>query len=52
MRTEFQDLHCLHQNRLPGRTTRVPYPDAQSARMDERALSPYFLDLNGDWKFA
>ena len=52
MRTEFQDLHCLHLNRLPGRTTRVPYPDAQSARMDERALSPYFLDLNGEWNFA
>ena len=52
MRTEFQDLNCLHLNRLPNRASRIPYPDRESARRDERALSPYFCDLNGEWDFA
>lgn len=52
MRKEFQDLNCIHLNRLPNRTTRVPYPDRESARRDERALSPYFCDLNGEWDFT
>ena len=42
MRTEYQDLQCTDLYRLPMRTTLVPYPDAASARAEERALSPYF----------
>ena len=34
------------------RATIVPYPDAASARAEERALSPYFLSLNGRWDFT
>ena len=52
MRTEFQDLNCLHLNRLPNRATLIPYPDRDSARRNERALSPYFCDLNGEWDFT
>jgi len=52
MRSEFQDLKCTDLFRLPMRSTLVPYPDAASARADERALSPYFLDLNGKWRFT
>ena len=52
MRKEFQDLNCLALNRLPMRATGVPYPDRESARRDERALSPYYLGLNGRWAFT
>lgn len=52
MRTEFQDLNCLALNRLPMRATGVPYPDKEAARAGERALSPYYLGLNGKWKFT
>ena len=34
------------------RTTIVPYPDMDAARADERALSPYFFSLNGQWDFT
>ena len=49
--SEYQDLNCLHINRLPGRTTVVPYPDEASARAGERAASPFFYSLNGSWGF-
>ena len=52
MRTEYQDLQCTDLYRLPMRTTLVPYPDAASARAEERALSPYFYSLNGRWDFT
>ncbi|MBE5787725.1 MAG: DUF4981 domain-containing protein [Clostridiales bacterium] len=52
MRTEFQDLACTDLYRLPMRTTSIPYPDAESARRGERALSPYFVNLNGRWDFT
>ena len=52
MRTEFQDLNCTNLFRLPARATLIPYPDTASARQDERALSPYYLGLNGEWNFT
>ena len=52
MRTEFQDLNCTQLFRLPSRATLTPYPDAASARSGERGLSPYYLDLNGEWGFT
>lgn len=48
---EYRDLNCLHVNRLPDRTTVVPYPDAILAAVGERAASPYFYSLNGLWGF-
>ena len=52
MRTEFQDLNCTNLFRLPARATLIPYPDAASARAGERAASPYYLGLNGEWDFT
>ncbi len=52
MRTEFQDLNCTNLYRLPARATLIPYPDAASARRGERALSPYYMGLNGEWDFT
>lgn len=50
--TQHQDLDCLHINRLPNRSTMVPYPDKASAMAGDRAASPYFFSLNGTWDFA
>ena len=52
MRSEYQDLNCTDLYRLPMRTTLVPFPDAASARAGERALSPWYADLNGQWQFS
>ena len=52
MSTEFQDLNCTDLYRLPARATLIPYPDAESARRGERALSPYYMGLNGEWDFT
>jgi beta-galactosidase len=48
---EYQDLDSLHINRLPGRTTVVPYSDEVSALTFSRAASPYYRLLNGTWDF-
>jgi hypothetical protein len=37
--TEYQDLSCVHINRLPNRTTLVPYPDRDSAMAGDREFS-------------
>ena len=52
MRTEFQDINCTNLFRLPARATLIPYPDAASARLNERGASPYYLGLNGEWQFT
>ena len=52
MRHEFQDLNCTDLYRLPMRTTFVPYPDIETAVGGERAVSPYFYLLNGEWDFT
>lgn len=49
--TQYQDLNCLHLNRLPNRTTMIPYQDENTARRHERAASRYFHSLNGLWGF-
>ena len=38
-------------NRLPMRSTLIPYANAKQARAGKRAASPYFLSLDGDWNF-
>lgn len=39
-------------NRLPMRSPLVPFPDAASARGDEREASPWFRLLDGTWRFT
>jgi beta-galactosidase len=48
----WQDPECVGMGRLPGRSPLVPFADAESARTDERADSPWFRSLDGAWKFA
>ena len=38
-------------NKLPAHATLIPYPDETTALACRRDESPYFLLLNGQWKF-
>ena len=38
-------------NREPAHATLMPYADIQSALSNNRTTSPYYLALNGTWKF-
>jgi beta-galactosidase/evolved beta-galactosidase subunit alpha len=39
-------------NRVSPRSELLPFPDAQSALIGQRSVSPYFKLLNGIWKFS
>jgi beta-galactosidase len=39
-------------NRLPMRSPLVAFPDADAARRDDPAASPWYRSLNGRWAFA
>ncbi|MEM1208951.1 MAG: glycoside hydrolase family 2 TIM barrel-domain containing protein, partial [Planctomycetota bacterium] len=58
MRPLFEDLPRLWQTpeltqmgRLPGRSSLIPYASAASASRQVRARSPWFLSLDGEWRF-
>ncbi|MCF6177687.1 MAG: DUF4981 domain-containing protein [Victivallaceae bacterium] len=38
-------------NRLPARCTAYPYADEQAAINNNIATSPFYISLNGDWRF-
>ena len=52
MRNEFQDLSVTALNRLPMRTTLIPWEGEASALAGERAACPWFHSLNGCWDFT
>jgi len=45
------DPEAVGSGRLPARSPLVPFPDAESARQAERTASPWFLSLDGEWRF-
>jgi beta-galactosidase len=47
----WEDPALTAINRLPMRSTLYPFPDAGSAKTLDRARSPWFQLLNGEWKF-
>ncbi|HEY3329709.1 MAG TPA: glycoside hydrolase family 2 TIM barrel-domain containing protein [Capsulimonadaceae bacterium] len=49
---DWENPGLLHQNREPGRPTAVPFSTESTAATRDRANSPYFKLLNGDWEFA
>ncbi len=48
---EWDDLAVLHVNTEKPHATMMTYPDAASARKGDRAASPWYMLLNGDWRF-
>ncbi|WP_438347970.1 glycoside hydrolase family 2 TIM barrel-domain containing protein [Paenibacillus sp. FA6] len=51
MMNDWENHRLLQRNRLPARATFIPFGDDESALCYERELSPYYMLLNGNWKF-
>lgn len=47
----IQNPSVFAENRLYPRVTAIPYPDIDLAKENVFDHSPYFLSLDGDWKF-
>ncbi|MBR0464731.1 MAG: hypothetical protein IJJ23_10220 [Clostridia bacterium] len=48
---DWQNPNCLHVGRENPRATLIPYPDAQTALIGDKALSDAYKLLNGTWDF-
>lgn len=48
---DWENLSVLEINREPARATFIPYADSKQALSADRKKSPWFLSLNGDWRF-
>ena len=48
---DWENPEVFQINREPARAAFLPYADASSAIADDYARSPWYLNLNGDWKF-
>lgn len=51
MMNDWENHRLLQRNRLPARAAFIPFGDDESALCNERELSPYYVPLNGKWKF-
>ncbi len=49
--TEWDDVSVTSLKRVQSHDLSIPFADADSAHTLDMNLSPYFLDLNGTWKF-
>ncbi len=48
---EWQDPEIVGVNKLPARAEALPFADAASAATLDRAKTPFYKSLNGNWKF-
>ena len=51
-RASWIEPELTGRGRLPARATLYPFPDAELARRRDRDASPWFLSLNGSWRFT
>jgi beta-galactosidase len=49
---DWQDPSIIGRNKLPPHATLLPFGSLKQARKGQAANSPWFLSLNGPWKFA
>lgn len=49
--TDWENPEIFQINREPARASFLPYADVKSALKDDYSLSPWYLLLNGNWKF-
>ena len=49
--TEWDDVGVTSLNRVQSHDLSIPFADAEDARSLDMSRSPWFLDLNGTWKF-
>jgi len=50
-REDWENPEMIGLNKEPPHATLLPFVDAKSAAMGNEKDSPYFLSLNGQWKF-
>ena len=48
---EWDDVSVTSLNRIQSHDLSIPFADAEDAHSLDLSKSPYFLDLNGTWKF-
>jgi beta-galactosidase len=48
---DWENEHVLHVNTEPPRATFLPFSDVAGALKGDRNASPFFVSLNGPWKF-
>ncbi|TWU27712.1 glycoside hydrolase family 2 TIM barrel-domain containing protein [Bythopirellula polymerisocia] len=48
---DWENEHVLQKNRLRARASFIPYATSEQALAGEQSASPWFLSLNGDWRF-
>lgn len=48
---DWENPKIVERNREPAHATLIPYPDEKTALTNEWTESPWFLSLNGNWKF-
>lgn len=48
---EWENLSVLEVNREPARADFIPFASNQQALDGRRTVSPWYISLNGDWKF-
>jgi beta-galactosidase len=48
---DWENPKMCGQNKEPAHCTLIPYEDHKQALMDKPERSPFFLSLNGTWKF-
>ena len=48
---EWDDVSITSLNRIESHDLSIPFDDVDDARSQDLSRSPYFLDLNGTWKF-
>ena len=49
--TEWDDVSVTSLNRIQSHDLSIPFADAEAAHSLDLSRSPWFLDLNGTWKF-
>src|SRR5262245_29008319 len=48
---DWENEQVFAINREPARATFVPYQTVEQALANQREKPPFFLSLNGDWRF-
>ena len=49
--TEWDDVNVTSLNRIQSHDLSIPFADAEDAQSLDLSRSPWFLDLNGTWRF-
>ncbi len=48
---DWENPKITGENKEPGHSTLLPYPDVETALKEAPAASPFYKSLNGKWKF-